>query len=171
MPTMAYVTVEGATQGLITAGANTMDSIGNKFQQDHTDESSVLAFNHEIVVPRDVQSGQPTGQRMHQPAIMRKRYDKASALLYNALCSGERLTTITLKWYRTSMAGTMEHYFTHVFHDALLVNMKAEMVHTADPNLSHFDHEEILEFTYRQIDWTHEIAGTSGSDDWRAPLV
>ncbi|MFJ2320673.1 type VI secretion system tube protein Hcp, partial [Pseudomonas sp. NPDC087817] len=26
-------------------------------------------------------------------------------------------------------------------------------------------------FTYRKITWTHEVSGTSGSDDWRAPVV
>jgi type VI secretion system secreted protein Hcp len=171
MPTVAYVNIEGNNQGLITAGANTADSIGNKFQQDHTDESTVLEFTHDIVVPRDVQSGQPTGQRMHQPAVMRKRYDKASPLLYNALCSGERLTKVVIKWYRTSMAGTMEHYFTHTLHDALLVDMKQEMQHCADETKAHFDHEEILQMTYRKIEWEHVIAGTAGEDDWRAPKV
>jgi type VI secretion system secreted protein Hcp len=119
--------IEGAKQGNITAGANTMDSMGNKYQQDHADESTVLEFKHEIIIPKDPQSGQPTGQRMHQPAVVRKRYDKASPLLYNALCSGERLSKVTIKWYRTSMEGTMEHYFTHELEDALLLDMKAEM--------------------------------------------
>ncbi|MFJ2319285.1 type VI secretion system tube protein Hcp, partial [Pseudomonas sp. NPDC087598] len=27
------------------------------------------------------------------------------------------------------------------------------------------------QFTYRKITWTHEVSGTSGSDDWRAPVV
>jgi type VI secretion system secreted protein Hcp len=30
---------------------------------------------------------------------------------------------------------------------------------------------EDVEFTYRKITWTHEVAGTEGSDDWRAPLA
>jgi type VI secretion system secreted protein Hcp len=171
MPTVAYMSAEGATQGNITAGANSADSMGNKYQQDHTDETTVLEFKHEIVVPRDVQSGQPTGQRMHQPAVIRTRYDKSTPLFYNALCSGERLTKVVIKWYRTSMEGTMEHYFTHELEDALLVNMEAEMPHTADPALAHFDHEIVMQATYRKIIWTHEIAGTSGEDDWRAPKV
>ncbi|RFQ08377.1 type VI secretion system tube protein Hcp, partial [Pseudomonas sp. ATCC 13867] len=24
--------------------------------------------------------------------------------------------------------------------------------------------------TYRKIVWTHEVSGTSGSDDWRTPI-
>ncbi|MDP5632031.1 type VI secretion system tube protein Hcp, partial [Pseudomonas aeruginosa] len=26
-------------------------------------------------------------------------------------------------------------------------------------------------FTYRKISWTHEVSGTSGSDDWRSPVA
>ncbi len=167
MPTVAYMSVTGKAQGLITAGANTLESLGNKYQEGHTDESTVLEFKHEIVVPTDVLNGQPTGERMHRPAVIRKRYDKASPLLYNAVCSGETLTNVTIKWWRTAGEGKLEHFFTHVLHDAILVNMKADMVHTADPTRAHYDHEEILEMTYRQIDWSHEIAGTSGSDSWR----
>ncbi|MFJ4543116.1 type VI secretion system tube protein Hcp, partial [Pseudomonas atacamensis] len=32
-------------------------------------------------------------------------------------------------------------------------------------------HLEEVQFTYRKITWTHEVSGTSGSDDWRAPVV
>ncbi|MFJ7313247.1 type VI secretion system tube protein Hcp, partial [Pseudomonas sp. NPDC098747] len=39
-----------------------------------------------------------------------------------------------------------------------------------DPKNSHFTHLEEVEFTYRKITWTHEVCGTSGSDDWRTPL-
>ena len=32
-----------------------------------------------------------------------------------------------------------------------------------------FTHLEDVSFSYRKINWTHEIASTTGSDDWRAP--
>ena len=170
MPVQAYIAIEGVTQGLISAGCNTADSIGNKYQADHEDEITVLKFEHNIIIPRDPQSGQPTGQRVHQPVIFTKRYDKSSPLLYHALCSGERLTTCTINWFRTTMEGTLEHYFTHVLEDALLVDIRADMVHCSDPNLAHHDHEETCSLTYRKITWKHEVAGTEGSDDWRAPI-
>jgi len=28
-----------------------------------------------------------------------------------------------------------------------------------------------VQFTYRKITWTHEVSGTSGSDDWRQPVA
>jgi type VI secretion system secreted protein Hcp len=171
MPTPAYCSIEGVNQGNITAGANTMDSMGNRYQEGHEDEFTVQAFKHEIIIPRDPQSGQPSGQRVHQPVVMTKIFDKSSPLLYAALASGERLTKVEIKWFRTSMAGTQEHYFTHTLEDAMIVDIRAHSPNAQDPESAHFTHMEDIEMTYRKITWTHEVAGTSGDDDWRAPKV
>ncbi len=34
-----------------------------------------------------------------------------------------------------------------------------------------FELEEALCEPFRQITWTHEVSGTSGSDDWRSPVA
>jgi len=170
MPTPAYLELEGFTQGAITEGAFTEDSVGNIYQEGHENEILVQAFNHVVSVPTDVQSGQPTGQRMHKPMTITKVFDKSSPLLYVALSTGERLTKCLLKFYRTSTSGTQEHYFTVELEDAIVTNIQAYMPNCQDPSQAHFTHLEDISFTYRQITWTHEIAGTSGSDDWRAPV-
>ncbi len=41
-------------------------------------------------------------------------------------------------------------------------------VNCQDPGNAHFTHLEDVHFTYRKITWTHEVSGTSGSDDWRS---
>lgn len=171
MPTPAYMTVEGANQGNITEGNFTEESVGNIWQEGHENEVLVEAFQHEVIIPRDPQSGQPTGQRVHQPLVITKIYDRCSPLLYNALTSGERLPTVQIKWYRTSATGTQEHYFTHELEDAIIVDIKAHMPNCQDPGQAHFTHLEDVMFTYRKITWTHEVCGTSGSDDWRAPVT
>ena len=170
MPTPAYMTIKGEKQGLITAGAFTGDSVGNIFQEGHEDEVLIEAFNHEVIVPTDPQSGQPSGQRVHKPMIVTKIFDKSSPLIYNALASGEKLPEITLKWYRTSAAGIQEHYFTTALTDAIIVKVQAIMPNCQDPNQSHFTHLEEVHFAYRAITWSHEGCGTSGNDDWRKPI-
>ncbi|KSL26824.1 Hcp family type VI secretion system effector, partial [Pseudomonas aeruginosa] len=114
------------------------------------------------------QSGQPTGQRVHKPVVITKVFDKASPLLLAALTSGERLTKVEIQWYRTSAAGTQEHYYTTVLEDAIIVDIKDYMHNCQDPGNAHFTHLEDVHFTYRKITWTHEVSGTSGSDDWRS---
>ncbi len=171
MPTPAYMTIEGTTQGLITQGALTPESVGNIWQEAHQDEILVQAYRHEVLVPTDPQSGQPTGPRVHQQLVITKVFDKSSPLLYEALTRGEQLTTCQLKWYRTTQAGTQEHYFTMELEDASVVNIKAYMPNCQDPANGPFTHLEDVAFTYRKITWTHEVAGTQGSDDWRVPQV
>ncbi len=171
MPTVAYIEIVGTKSGLLTEGANTVESMGNAYQTDHENEATVQSFKHEVIIPRDPQSGQPTGQRVHQPFVLTKVYDKASPKLFDALCSGERLEKVVLKWYRTSLTGVQEHYFTHELEDAVIVNIQSSMPNAQDPAMAHFSHMEEVSLTYRRITWTHEVSGTTGSDDWRAPRV
>ena len=170
MPTPAYMSIEGTKQGAITQGTFTAESVGNIWQEAHQDEILVEAFKHVVTVPTDPQSGQPTGQRVHKPVIVTKVYDKASPLLYTALTTGERLTKVTIKWFWTSPEGVQEHYFTHELTDAVIVDITSYMYNCQDPGMASFTHLEDVSFTYRKIDWTHEVSGTSGSDDWRSPV-
>jgi len=162
------MTITGARQGNITAGNFTEASVGNVWQQGHEDECLIQAFEHKILLPRDSHSGQPAGQRVHQPLRVTKVMDKSSPLLYSALVNGERLPKVELKFYRTSAQGIMEHYFTMTLEDAILTNITAYMPNCQDPGMAHFTHLEDLEFSYRKLTKTHEIASTSESDDWRS---
>ena len=87
MPTPAYLSITGVKQGLITAGTFTQDSVGNIYQEGHEDQILVQAFAHQVIIPRDPQSGQPTGQRVHKPLMISKVFDKSSPLLFSALSS------------------------------------------------------------------------------------
>ena len=57
MPTPCYISITGQTQGNITAGAFTADSVGNIYVQGHEDEMLVQEFQHNVTVPTDPQSG------------------------------------------------------------------------------------------------------------------
>jgi len=169
MPTPAFLSIEGATQGNITEGAFTLESVGNVYQEGHENEILVEAFSHTVTVPTDPQSGQPTGQRVHKPLTITKVFDKSSPMLYKALSSGERLPKCEIKWWRTSSQGVQEHYFTTKLEDAIITNISARMPNCQDPSQAHFTHLEDVSFSYRKITWTHEIGSTTGEDDWRAP--
>ncbi|WP_126980509.1 type VI secretion system tube protein TssD, partial [Saezia sanguinis] len=67
MPTPAYISIEGKTQGNITQGAFTADSVGNVYVEGHEDEILVQEISHRVTTPTDPQSGQPSGQRVHKP--------------------------------------------------------------------------------------------------------
>ena len=99
--------------------------------------------------------------------MITKVFDRSSPLLFNALVSGELLTFCTLRFYRTSSAGLIERYFTIELVDALIVDIRSRMPNCQDPAMSHFTHLEDVFFSYRKISWEHNLANTSGMDDWR----
>ncbi len=162
-----FISIKGSTQGLITEGAITPESVGNSYQDGHENEAMVKSFEHAISIPRDPQSGQPSGQRVHEPLVVSKLFDKASPLLYNALTTGETLEEVELKWYRTSYAGKPEHYYSMVLEDAVIVNIEASMSSEPGEKTTQVAPLEKVAFSYRKITWRHETASTSGSDDWR----
>ena len=102
--------------------------------------------------------------------MISKVFDKSSPLLFSALTSGEQVTC-RLEWMRSTSAGAQEHYFTIELEGATIVDIQSRMPNCQDPSNAHFTHLEDVYFTYRKIVWTHEVSGTSGSDDWRSPVA
>ena len=170
MPTPCYISIEGSTQGPITQGAFTAESVGNIFVEGHEDEMMVQAFDHTVTVPTDPQSGQPAGQRVHKAFKFTVALNKSVPLMYNSLAAGELLPTVTLNWYRTSTEGKQEHFFSTVLTDAIIVNIDCKMPHCQDGQSQDYTQLVEVSMAYRQIDWSHEISGTSGADDWRRPV-
>lgn len=167
MDNPVYMSIEGSTQGKITEGATTPESIGNIYQEGHEDESLVRSYIHDIDVPRNTTTGKPTGQRTHNPLIVTKMVDKSSPLLYNALVNGETLKKVELKWYRTSYAGKPEHFYTMLLEDAVITNVTAGMESQGLSLNNDVAPYEKVAFSYRKVSWRHETASTSGEDDWR----
>jgi len=163
----AYIRIEGSTQGLISSGASTQDSIGNAYQAGHEDEIMAQEISHIISVPTDIQSGQPTGQRVHKPFSFTCALNKSVPLLYNALTKGERLSKVEVHWFRTSSGGGAEHFFTTTLEDAIITNIELYMPHAQDTNNNAKTEMFKVSFNYRKIEWSHTLASTSGSDDWR----
>lgn len=160
MPMPGHMEVTGVNQGKID---------GSCTQQGREDTMLIEAFNHEIYIPRDPQSGLATGKRVHNAFTVVKVFDKASPLLYAALCTGEHMTTVSLKWYRIDDAGREEHYFTHELENAIIVSMRPYMPNCLDPATEAYTHMEEVSFTYERIRWRHEVDGVETEDSWQVP--
>lgn len=169
MPTPCYVTITGKTQGAITKDAFTADSVGNIYVEGHENEMMVQAIDHVVTVPTDPQSGQPTGQRVHKPLRFTVSLNRAVPLLYNALTAGETLTNVELKWYRPSVQGNLEHFFTTTLTDATIVDIDCQMPHCQDPTQKDFTQLITVSLSYRKINWKHNLGNSEGADDWRKP--
>lgn len=169
MPMMAYMKIEGAGQGLITAGASSGESIGNTWQQGHEDQLMVSKIDHKVSKPVDPLNGQPTGSRIHGPYCVRVPDSRATPLLQIMLVKGE-LGDVEISYWR-NRNGIDEEYFTEKLIDATVISVERIMPDTRDTSAQHLGPELEVKFSYRKIVWEHTISGTSGSDDWRDPAV
>lgn len=165
----AYIQIKGKVQGEITKGAFTKESVGNIYQQGHEDQILVQEVEHEISTPTDPQSGQPTGRRVHKPFTFTAPLNKATPMLYQALVNGEMLPEVEVHWYRTSIDGLQEYFFTTLLEDATIVKITTVLPHAQAPESAPYTQLVKVSMAYRKITWVHNHSGTEASDDWRKP--
>lgn len=149
-----YVKITGLSQGVISAGCGTYDSLGNKYQVNHRDQVLVLQLDHMLTREQSVN---------HHAINFFKPVDKSSPLLAMALDSNERLDLI-FDMYRTSRFGTQELFYSVEARRATLSKVAINYPHS----VSHSDNqpEEMISVLYRDITWKHHVAGTSGYSIW-----
>lgn len=153
-----FMRLTGDTQGEIK---------GASAQTGHEEEITCHALDQKIYRPFDKLSGQPTGARIHGPLTITKSFDPSSPLLYQALCTGERLTEVYLEFYRISPAGIEEKYFTIRMDQATIVEIAPRMEIVFDSEMQRYDHLENISFAYARIEWTWEPSGISAMDEFR----
>lgn len=152
-----YMTITGKSQGLISAGCSSHDSIGNKCQAGHLDEIMVLTFSHSLFNHGN------TRYATHQPIVITKNIDKSSPLLAQALDTREVVNCL-INFYRVSPQGRQEKFYTVDIRGGLIVELTVDMPHAVLQNDA--DAQEHLAIRYRDIIWTHHLAGTSGYSSW-----
>ena len=158
MALTAYLKVKGKTQGDIKGdcpqGGDKKDSI------------LVYAVEHNVEIPTDTHTGQPTAQRIHHPLVVTKAIDNASPKLYQASCQGESCE-VTLDYYRIKNDGTEEKYFTIKLAEATVVNMNQFTPLTFLPENKPYKNMEKISFSYSKITWTYNDGNIEFTDDWK----
>ncbi len=158
----AYLKLKGETSG---------DIKGSVTQSGREDSIMVIAFNHEIISPRDAASGLPTGKRQHKPIIITKEIDKSSPLLYTLLVNNEQISEWELQFWAPSPSGKEEQHYTIALTNASISAIKAEMLNNKCPeNMPHKEREHIS-FNYQKIAWTWNDGGITAEDDWETPMA
>jgi len=145
----AHMTVVGDNQGLIEGSC----------EAEGKEETIVVVGNeHRVYWPTDSQTGLPMGSRRHEHYTVLKYKDKSTPLLYRAMCQGEGINPVQIKFYRTDAMGQEEHYFTVTLENATIIEIRE-----ITPNL------ESVSFYYRRITWRWEPDGIEFVDDSGSP--
>ena len=157
MANHGYMTITGKAQGLISAGCSSQASMGNKCQSGHTDEIMVLSYTHNLLNVGNI--NKPT----HHPILITQNVDKASPLLAQALSSREEIKC-TINFYRVSSFGLQEKVYSVSINGGVIADLTFEMPHAILQNDA--EPQEHIAIRYRDITWTHHVAGTRGYSTW-----
>ena len=160
MPMPCYLYVEGTNQGKIEGSCRVAG---------HEGMIIVQGLDHTVSIPKNPQTGLPSGKRVHEAMTMTKEIDKSSPKLLQALCSGEQMKEVRLEFYRISPAGKEEKYYTIKLENAIVTNARAWIPNCLDPLNGQFGHMEDVSFTYEKIVWTWVPDGIESEDRWLAP--
>lgn len=160
MPMPCHLTLEGEKQGKIEGSCDMQGRVGTIL---------VYELHHGISIPRSPTDGLATGKRVHAPFTVVKLIDKSSPKIFQALCTGEHMKNVTLKYYRITKQGTEEHYFTTTLEDAIVVSFNPTIPSTLMAAHEPYGHMEMVSFTYKKIKLTWEADGIEAEDDWAAP--
>lgn len=162
MAMMAYMWAKGQKSGQIK---------GSILQKGREDSVGVIAVSHEIISPRDPQSGLPTGQRMHKPFTITKELDKASPILYNVLCTNENLSEVTIKFFTPQLkaatgVGAEVNHYTVKLTNANIASISFRQANIRHTDLVKFPEYEEIAMTYEKIEWTWNDGGIMAMDSW-----
>ena len=146
----------------------TIKSIASgEIKGDLSDDSiEALAYQHEIVSPRDAASGLATGRRQHKPLTIVKSIDKTTPLLYKMIATNDT-GDVTLKfWRKDPKTGLQAHYYTIELKNATISNIRNWKPNTRDLSAERAGDLEEISFTYQKITWTYVDGGVTHSDPW-----
>jgi type VI secretion system secreted protein Hcp len=160
MALAAYLSIVAERQGPIC---------GSVTQKGREGKMLVIAAQHEIVCPRDPQSGIPTGKRMHKPFMLTKELDRASPLLFAVLCTNENIREATIEFWRASPTGQEKQHYTVRLTNANIASITFKKPNLRSPKLAHRVEYEEIALTYQKIEWIWSDGGISAADDWETP--
>jgi len=158
----AYLNLKGAKQGIIK---------GSVVQKGREGKIIVIAVSHEIISPRDMASGLPTGKRQHKPFVITKELDKSTPLLYNALVNNENITEWELQFWTpqinaaSGIGPEVQHYSVKLT-NARICDIKFAMLNNKNPELTRYAEYEEISFTYEKINWKWNNPALESGDAW-----
>lgn len=149
-----YVSIKGAKQGQFK---------GEVLQKGFEGKIAGLKFRYEIVSPRDIATGQPTGKRQHKPVAITKEWGVASPQLFQALVTNELLPEVVIDFVGVDPRG-----LPALTHRIKLSNASISGIsHSTESLDKGVRHVEDVSITFQKIELEDVGGKTMGVDSWR----
>jgi type VI secretion system secreted protein Hcp len=149
------------SNGKDVQGENTQKSLGR-------DGSIECVYvEHECATAREASSGTATGRRVYQPIVIRKRIDKSTPLIAEAMVKNKKIDGKFL-FFRPNPAGdgTTQQFYTIEISNGRVASMKQFIHPTNEPDMLNEAPLEEWTFTFSDITWTWVDGGVSTPDSW-----
>lgn len=156
MPIPGHLTIIAEEQGNIEGSCDWKEREGSIV---------ILAFDHVVELPTD-DRGIASGRRVHRPMVITKEIDKSTPMLYQALCTGELLTEMTIDWYRIDGTGDEEMYYSMKMFNGLITKIHPWVPNVLEANNAQMKHMEDVHISYEKVIWTWEPDGIEFEDGW-----
>ena len=133
--------------------------------------AEVTAFDYDVHIPSDPNTGALTAVRKHNDAVITKTYDSASPVLFDACCRGKTLKSMKIDWYRINDKGDEEIYFTHTLTDVKVVKVRQHMLNVKKAENDRLGHLEDVFVRFAQIKLNHPDGNIQASDSWNESRI
>jgi len=160
MSMLAYLTLEGKSQGAIQGDCTT---------EGREDTIEVYAIDHTIEIPTDPNTGLATGTVLHRPISITKAKDKASPLLLQAVSTGETMSKWEMSFWQINKEGKQEEFYKITLGSATVVSLRQYKHHQLDEAYAKYKDMEDICFTYESISVEHVTAGKAAEVNWLKP--
>jgi type VI secretion system secreted protein Hcp len=122
-----------------------------------------LFFESGVAIALAAGSTAATGRRKHSAIVIRKRIDKSTPLLANALIGNESVTAV-FRLFRTDAQGQSEHFYTVEIREARIASVKQVSPETSNPATSDLPEIEEVSFVFEHIIWRYENPPVESED-------
>lgn len=131
------------------------------------DSIECLTYVDAVRTARELGSARATGERRYAPIRIRKRVDKSTPVIQQALTRNE-VVECRFEFRRPSPLGDgkVQHYFTVELTGGRIDSIKRRNPDTFDPAASREPFTEWVSIVFNHITMTHETGSTSASDSW-----
>ncbi len=150
-----YITFEGARQGKFS---------GESQQPNRTLHSEGLKYECQVDVPRDKNTGLPSGRRQYKPVVITKESGAATPQLLEALATGEVIKSVKMEFVKTLPDGTEEVWQTVTLTGAQVVGIKQT---TDEEGKGNYRQLEEISLIFDKIEVTHRASKNSVTDTWK----
>ncbi len=156
------LTITGAALGLIQG-----DSSVTSLNRANTIE--VISLSHAVRANFERATGLATGRRYYEPIEFRKRLDKSTPRLREALVRNDSVSG-TFKWFRPNPNGdgTTQHFLTVTFGGGRITSAVMRLPDTLNPATATLAPYEDVTLVFNTIEWSWLPGGITALDEWNA---